>query len=171
MSRASQHRHWLKDELVKCIELLDMSGIILKPRRFGRKLVTDGHDEWIPTQAIVLTLKGQFLSRVNAYHSSISVEAYYLPIIQCLNCYTFGHIKTQCRSKQHCYKCKDQHLGDDCAVLPKDSSCLQDVSIDATYKSCSEQARQKQIKMTQDNISYRESSSCIPPVSSAHIQK
>ncbi|CAH2107431.1 unnamed protein product [Euphydryas editha] len=97
---------WSMDELVESIELPSGCGIIVKARRLNRKSLQEGSVTWVPTQSVVLTFRGQMLpNRIYSYHTSLPVETYNLPTIQCLNCCRYGHIKTQCRSQPWCYKC------------------------------------------------------------------
>ncbi|XP_069354525.1 uncharacterized protein [Maniola hyperantus] len=158
---------WHLDEFVESLELPSGCGEVLKARRLNRKQVVDGVVAWIPTQSVVVTFRGQMLpAKVYSYHTSLPVETYIFPTIQCLNCCRFGHIKTQCRSKPRCFKCTQPHTGDSCETTPDNAMCVLCTGKHlATDKSCPEHNRQQAIKkaMSQDNISYSEASSRFPP--------
>lgn len=108
-------REWSMTELVEALELPDNCGVVLKARRLNRKVITEGIPSWVPTQSVVITLRGQVLPKhVYAYYTSLPVEKYLLPTIQCHNCCRFGHTKNICRSKPRCFRCGKDHTGDSC---------------------------------------------------------
>ena len=154
------------DELVESLVFPSGCGQVLKARRLNRKNVSEGVTTWVPTQSVVVTFRGQMLpDRVFSYHSSLPVEPYKFPTIQCLNCCRFGHVKAQCRSKPRCYRCSQYHTGDACDIAKADSNCMYCGSKHfATDKDCPEFARQQSIKilMSQECISYMEASSRFP---------
>ena len=156
------------DEFVGSLEFPSGGVQVMKVRRLNRKCVSEGVTTWVPTQSVVVTFRGQMLpERVFSYHSSLPVEPYKYPTIQCLNCCRFGHIKSQCRSKPRCYKCSESHNGDACDTSRENSLCLYCESKHfATDKDCPEFARQQSIKITmsQECISYIEASARFPPV-------
>ncbi|XP_045774690.1 uncharacterized protein LOC123873723 [Maniola jurtina] len=159
---------WHLDEFIDSVELPVGCGEILKARRLNRKNIIDNVMTWVPTQSIVLTFRGQTLPpRIFSYHTSLPVETYRLPTIQCINCCRFGHIKTQCRSKPRCFKCSQPHSGETCEVLIENATCLLCGGKHmATNKSCPEHSRQQSIKlvMSDENLSYQDASSRFPPV-------
>lgn len=156
------------DEFVESLVLPNGCGVVLKARRLSRKSFEDGKPTWVPTQTIVITFHGQSLpSRVFSYHTSLPVETYQFPTIQCLNCCRFGHVKAQCRSNARCYRCAQSHKGDECSVVEGEATCLQCSGQHfSTNKSCPEHGRQRSIKllMSQQNLSYEEASSQSPKV-------
>ncbi|CAF4918509.1 unnamed protein product [Pieris macdunnoughi] len=160
---------WSMQEFVETLEIPEGIGIVLKARRLNRKTNSDGQINWIPTQTVVLTFQGQTLpERIFSCHSSLRVETYQLPTIQCLNCCRFGHVKSQCRSKPRCFRCTLAHPGDDCNIPEIESLCLFcTASHYATNKACPEHNRQKNIKscMSQESISYLEASARFRPIS------
>ncbi|CAH2238588.1 jg23693 [Pararge aegeria aegeria] len=96
---------WHLDEFVESLDLPSGCGEVLKARRLNRKQITEGIVTWVPTQSVVVTFRGQVLpNKIYSYHTSLPVETYYFPSIQCVNCCRFGHTKIQCRSKPRCYK-------------------------------------------------------------------
>lgn len=153
-------------EFVESLIIPEGCGLVLKARRLNRKQTQNSEVTWVPTQSVVLTFKGQVLpKRVFSYYTSIPVESYLFPTIQCNNCCRFGHIKAQCRSKPRCYRCAQPHAGADCLITEDKSTCLYCSGRHfATNKVCPEQCRQRAIKITmsQDNISYQEASQLHP---------
>lgn len=163
---------WSMSEFVEAMELPMDCGKVLKARRLNRKVINDGTASWVPTQSVVCNFSGQLLPKhVYVYHTSLPVETYLLPTIQCHNCCRFGHIKTQCRSKPRCYKCSQSHSGENCQVPVESISCLL-CSGDhmATDKKCPEYSRQHTIKllMSEHNISYFDASSQVAPVKKSY---
>lgn len=141
------------------------SGHIIKARRLHRKITKNDIVEWVPTQSVVLTFSGQILpSRIFLYYSSIPVENYILPTIQCFQCCRFGHVKDQCRAKPRCYRCSGDHSGASCERPPTCLYCTGNHQ--ANDKSCPEYKRQQAIKlvMSQENISYQDAAVRFPTV-------
>ncbi|KAJ0169486.1 hypothetical protein K1T71_015073 [Dendrolimus kikuchii] len=163
------------EDLVKKIELPQGSGPILKARRLNRKLrQQDGRPEWSPSTTVVLTISGQRLPKyIYCCYSSLTVEPYLLPTIQCFSCCRFGHVRDKCRSKPRCFKCGEAHTGNTCSVTPESAYCCLCTGFHyATDQNCPELNRQKQIKkkMSEDNISYSEASTLFPPVSRSYSE-
>lgn len=152
---------WTLEELVEALEIPTGYGSIVRARRLNRKTYnSNGSPTWIPTQTVVLTFSGQRLpSHVYCFFTSLPVETYVLPTIQCNKCCRFGHIQTQCRSEARCFICAQAHEGISCTKeIP---TCLYCSGCHkATDPLCPEQIRQKHIKlaMSQDNVSYSEAS-------------
>jgi hypothetical protein len=160
---------WSMHEFVEGTELKEGKGKILKARRLQRKVSRDdGSPAWVPTQSVVVTLEGQSLPpRIYAYYTSLVVEIYLLPTIQCRKCLRFGHIQTQCRSDARCFKCSEKHPGSECNVAPEHVRCIYCAgSHHATDPRCPEHTRQKSIKlvMSENNISYAEAAAQFKPV-------
>lgn len=160
---------WTMDEFVSNVELPPGCGEILKARRFNRKLRhQDGTTEWCPSTTVVLTFSGQILPKyLYCYFTSIPIEPYILPTIQCFSCCRFGHVVDKCRSKPRCFKCGQGHTGNSCTVnLDNSYCCLCTGYHFATDKNCPEFGRQKLIKkkMSEDNISYSEAATLFPPI-------
>ena len=159
---------WSLEEFVGSLIFPTACGEVIKVRRMNRKNVSEGVVTWVPTQTVVITLRGQQLpERVFSYKSVLNVELYKYPTIQCLNCCRFGHVKSQCRSKPRCYRCSQSHTGDACDTLQENATCIHCTSKHfATDKGCPEYVRQQNIKaiMSQECISYMEASSRFPSV-------
>lgn len=151
---------WTLQELVEGIRTPSNCGEVIRARRLNMKSKKEDTVTWIPSTTVVLTFTGQSLpERVFCYETSLPVNTYQLPTIQCRNCCRFGHIRTQCRSKPRCFRCGQEHSGDSCSVTEDLSTCILCRGAHrATDVKCPEHARQKSIKivMSQDNISYSE---------------
>lgn len=156
------------DEFVKDVELPSGCGEILKARRLNRKLHKTDGVEWIPTGTVVLTFSGQVLpSRIFCCYTSLAVEKYLLPTIQCHSCCKFGHVADQCRSRPKCFKCAQEHTGKTCVVREDQAFCLFCSGKHfATSKTCPEHTRQRTIKdtMSEENISYSQACERFPSV-------
>lgn len=152
------------DEFVQSLELPHGCGIVLKARRFSRKVINDGTVTYIPTQSVVITFRGQHLpDKIYSYHAVVEIQRYTYPTIQCHACCRFGHVKANCRSKPRCFKCAQPHLGDTCDTIQP--TCLYcSGNHPSNDKNCPEQSRQKSIKviMSQDNISFAEANARLP---------
>lgn len=159
---------WTMSKLAEDMDIPDGCGKLLKARRLSRKKTVNDTITWEPTQSVVVTFEGQRLPKhVYVYHTSLVVETYSLPTIQCFNCCRFGHVKTQCRSNPRCYKCCQNHPGDSCSVPSISATCIfcsgQHYAIN---KDCFEHSRQRSIKsvMSEKSISYLEASLQFPAV-------
>lgn len=153
------------EELATVAETPTNCGMIIKARRLHRKVIKNDAVEWVPTQSVVITFSGQVLpSRIFMYYSSIPVENYILPTIQCFQCCRFGHVRDQCRAKPRCYRCAGDHTGASCERTPTCLYCSGNHQ--ATDKSCPEYKRQQAIKlvMSQESISYTDAAARFPAV-------
>lgn len=159
---------WTMEELIENIQVPPGFGKVFRARRLHRKSTSVGSaPTWIPTQTVVLTFTGKKLPQhVYCYFTSLPVEIYRLPVIQCNNCCRFGHIKAQCRSKPRCFKCGDLHEGEACLSQAPPKCILCSGNHLATYFSCPEHERQKSIKlvMSQESVSYMEASARFSPI-------
>lgn len=156
------------DQFAKDLILPSGCGPVIKARRMNRKTTVDEKISWVPTQTVVITLQGQTLpEKVYLYYTSLPVEIYQYPTIQCHNCCRYGHTKIQCRSKPRCFRCCQEHPGEGCDVPESKASCIHCSGHHfATHKNCPELERQKSIKsvMARCSISYEEARSQFPPV-------
>lgn len=158
---------WSLEDIVNSIRVPSGFGSITRARRLNKKSHSEENSiSYIPTQSVVLTFKAQKLpSHVYCFYTSLPVEPYILPSIQCQKCCRFGHIASQCRSKPRCFVCAQSHEGDSCSNISP--SCLFcSGSHTAKDPICPEHSRQKSIKivMSQENISYFEASARFPSV-------
>lgn len=155
---------WSHEDIMANIRVPNGFGAIIRTRRMCRKSVSSSGVEWIPTQSVTLTFDGQCLPpRVFAFYSSLPVEKYILPTIQCFQCCRFGHTRDKCRSQPRCLKCGDNHDGKSC-----NSETFHCINCSgphkATDKTCPEFLRQANIKnhMSYNNVSYIEASKAFP---------
>ncbi|XP_052745438.1 uncharacterized protein LOC128199516 [Bicyclus anynana] len=142
-------KEWSMVELVESLELPENCGKVLKARRLNRKIINEGTPSWVPTQSVVLTFSRQVLPKhIYAYYTSMVVEKYLLPTIQCHSCCRFGHVKLQCRSKPRCFKCGQEHFGESCQLTGNALSCILCTGKhQATYKDCPEHQCQRNINI------------------------
>lgn len=156
------------EDFIKDVELPPGCGKILKARRLNRKVRKTDGVEWIPTGTVVITFSGQLLpAKIYCCYTSLVVERYLLPTIQCHSCCKFGHVSDQCRSKPKCYKCAKEHMGISCNIHEDDAFCLFCSGRHfATSRTCPEHTRQRTIKdtMSEENISYFEACERFPAV-------
>ncbi|KAI5633210.1 hypothetical protein NE865_14089 [Phthorimaea operculella] len=158
---------WSMEEFVDATDRKEGPGKILKARRLQRKVRNeDGSPSWVPTQSVVLTFEGQRLpEKIFAFYTSLTVQVYQLPTIQCHKCLRYGHVEHQCRSDARCYRCAKKHPGKDCKVAPQCATCLYCLGRHyAIDKCCPEYSRQKAIKlvMSEDSVSYNEAAARFP---------
>uniref|UniRef100_A0A2A4J8C1 CCHC-type domain-containing protein n=1 Tax=Heliothis virescens TaxID=7102 RepID=A0A2A4J8C1_HELVI len=158
---------WSMEEFVNATEYKEGHGKIMKARRLNRKIRRDdGSPAWLPTQSVVLTFEGQSLpKKIYAFYTSLVVEVYQLPTIQCRKCLRFGHVQNACRSNARCYKCGQAHSGDTCNIPSERVRCLLCTGRHlATDPTCPEFDRQKRIKkiMSENCVSYMEASAQEP---------
>lgn len=150
---------WSHDDIISNIEVPSGFGKILRTRRVSRKVINNGISSWVPTQSVILTFDGQAIpARVSSFYTSIEVEQYIYPTVQCYNCCRFGHTRVQCRSKPRCYKCSLDHAGDSC-IKTSNFLCINCQGMhEASDKICPEYVRQSNIKykMSRESISYQE---------------
>lgn len=146
------------EEFVSATEYKEGYGKIVKARRLNRKIKKDdGSSSWLPTQSVVLTFEGQSLpKKIFAFYTSLVVEVYQLPTIQCRKCLRFGHVQNVCRSNARCFKCGQSHSGDNCNISPDRVRCLLCTGSHlAPDPSCPEFERQKRIKkLCQNRVSH-----------------
>ena len=166
---------WTLEQLIGGLSYPDNCGPVIKARRLNKKIIKDGVTQWIPTTAVVVTFQGQLLpQRVYCFQSSILVETYQLPTLQCRNCCRFGHVADQCRSHPRCFRCAQNHPGSSCEVPDDSVSCLLCLGRHkATDINCPEHSRQKSIKivMSEENISFSEASQRFRPSRPTYAEK
>ncbi|KAA5660444.1 hypothetical protein F3G64_34280, partial [Pseudomonas aeruginosa] len=115
---------WSEEEIINNISVPLGCGKILKIRRLRRKITVNDNKTFIDTESVVITFDGQVLpKRVYMCFTSLPVDLYIYPTVQCFNCRRFGHVRAQCRSKPRCFKCGQDHTGDSCNVEEENVSC------------------------------------------------
>ena len=86
------------------------------------------------------------------------MEAYKIPVLQCLNCQKYGHFAKYCKNKTVCVNCAADHNRKDCKTKqPKCANCT--LTHPANSKLCGVYKTQDKIrkKMQELKILYRES--------------
>lgn len=160
---------WSDEEVLANINVPIGCGPIIKIRRIKRKMLVNNIKQFINTGTIVATFDGQILpTRVYMCYTTLPVDLYIYPTVQCYNCCKFGHVKNQCRLSARCYKCGQGHSGDTCNADEGDYwCCLCKGNHQATNNKCLEFSRQKAIKesMSKSCISYMEAVKLHPTVS------
>uniref|UniRef100_A0A6P7EZH1 Uncharacterized protein LOC114324762 n=1 Tax=Diabrotica virgifera virgifera TaxID=50390 RepID=A0A6P7EZH1_DIAVI len=82
-----------------------------------RKVIQDnGNTNYVKTGTVIVTFKGQSIPKNVIIEKMIfEVENYTPRIIQCLKCLRFGHISAQCRGKDRCERCGEEHHKSNCS--------------------------------------------------------
>ncbi|CAG9837668.1 unnamed protein product [Diabrotica balteata] len=144
-------------------------------KRMNRKVKNSNNEtELIPTSTILVSFKSQTLPKYIEINKVLyEVEVYKQRVVMCNNCYRYGHISKQCRSKIRCLKCCQSH---DTVTCSSDEFTVKCFSCNGNhftndFNVCPEYNRQEQIKqmMSQTNCSFKDASSSIPKKSYADI--
>lgn len=128
-------------------------------KRITRK---NDKNEIVPTTSIIVTFRGQILpSNVIIEKLVYNVEQYIPRVVQCLKCLRYGHISTQCRSKERCKKCGEEHGLEECNMNEPVCILCKGNHLATEKSKCLEFDRQRNIKRTMvvENMSYVEASS------------
>lgn len=92
-----------KDKIVNC------------ERMKVRKMDTEkGITNWVPSNLLVVTFNGPRVpEKVNMYGGlmNITVRPYVESVIQCFQCYGFGHWKDKCKKDRACVVCGERFHG------------------------------------------------------------
>ncbi|OXU26991.1 hypothetical protein TSAR_006854 [Trichomalopsis sarcophagae] len=114
---------------------------VIKAERLNRRItLQENTTKLVPSKTIRLTFEGQHLpSFINLFYVRYPIHVYIQPVKMCFNCFRYGHLKTQCRSKPICERCGQpshpsvsecpcataQPICVNCGLnhLPKDKSC------------------------------------------------
>ena len=158
----------LSDDEIKSL-ISPLSGqifTVVEAMRMKRRVIIEGKEpEYIPTGTVKLTFKGQRLPECISLCKVIcNVEPYIQRVVQCYKCLRYGHVSVQCKSKDRCAKCANEHITSECPSTNA-PSCIfcKGSHLSSDHKVCPEYLKQKNIKniMAQENISYRDDSSKI----------
>lgn len=111
--------------------------------------------EWIKTKNIKVSFEGNNRpSEIRLFGglTGVRVFPYVEEVQQCFNCYAFGHVKYQCRSKKKCVICGAAFHGN-CDSNASCANCKGNHR--ANYKGCPKFLENKRIKtmMANENIS------------------
>ncbi|XP_026471449.1 uncharacterized protein LOC113375720 [Ctenocephalides felis] len=110
-------------------------------------------------QCVKLTFRGSKLpEKISIYSVKCRVSPYIKKVVQCHNCWFFGHIKEQCKSKKRCPKCSEQHGLEACTEILNLRCCLCSGEHVANSTECPEFKRHKNIYelMGTHNIAFHE---------------
>lgn len=131
---------------------------IMHVHRFSRRTESNGTIQYIPTKTVKITFQAEHLPQyVYLYSVRFPVDKYQLPVLQCNNCWMFGHKGTLCRRNAICKTCSEEHPSSECdKPTPKCVNCK--LSHPANSTQCTVYQSQKRInKVRSDrNISYQE---------------
>lgn len=152
------------DEIVNNAKAYDIK--IISAKRLNRRVVNkeENKADFVPTSTVLFTFSGQVLPRfINIYGLPMPVEPYILPVIQCQNCFLYGHTKKNCNGQIKCKICAvpvKKHSGE-CKI-----KCMHCDSTEHSSNSrkCTEYNRQKLIRqiMSLDNLSYFDANLRVP---------
>lgn len=115
-------------------------------------------------QAVKIIFKGRNLpDKVSIHCVKCDVTPFIQKVTQCFNCWRFGHVSNQCRSKVRCVKCANDHKEDVCEVIDEFICAGCQLKHKANDKDCEIYKKNKNIKelMAFQNISYKEARSIV----------
>lgn len=131
---------------------------IMKMRRLNKRIKINDVISYVPTTTCVLTFESNNLPKELVLFDTLSpVSVYIQPVIQCLKCLRYGHVRALCRGAFRCHKCGESHPDEQaCDGPPNCVFCIEPHV--ATDRSCKEYLRQKKIKecMAFYNMTYFE---------------
>lgn len=128
-------------------------------RRINRKVVHNNVTNYVNTETMVLTFRGQFLpDYVSIYRARCRVALYVYRVTQCAKCFRFGHVSRQCRGSGRCSNCEENHSSQNSPAVQKNIFINCKGTHHLTDKNCPINIDQKKIKicMAKHNISFRE---------------
>ena len=136
---------------------------LIEVYRFSRKIYNDGIAEYLPTKTVKLTFRGQYLPQVvYLFRVRFTVETYIQPVMQCKNCYKYGHPTKYCRNKTTCGKCSEQHSTVSCkAHNLKCVNCKLPHMSDSTRCTIYQSQKNIKTKMSELNIPQHEAANII----------
>lgn len=137
---------------------------VVAVRRFKRKILNKEtrENEYKPTGTVLITFRGQFLPNyICIHHVRCEVHKYIQSVLQCHNCFRYGHTTAQCKSTSpRCIDCGEKHTKNECTpgTLLKCIHCKGNHS-SLAKDLCPEYVNQKKIKelMATQNLTYLES--------------
>nr|CAH7723635.1 unnamed protein product [Callosobruchus chinensis] len=116
--------------------------------------------EFSDRQMIVVTFLGNEIPReVTINLVKFKVEPFIHPVVQCFRCLRYGHTASQCKGKEKCQNCSEDHIGDGCEKI----YCVHCKSSEhnSISKKCPMYTKQYNIKriMAFQNKSFKEAES------------
>ncbi|XP_045482190.1 uncharacterized protein LOC123686218 [Harmonia axyridis] len=118
---------------------------ITKMRRLNKRIKTNDMISYEPTTTSVVTFESNTLPKELVLFNTLSpVSVYIQPVIPCLKCLRYGHVRALCRGTFRCHKCGESHTDEQVCEGPNCVYCLEPHS--STDRTCKEYLRQKKIK-------------------------
>lgn len=98
-----------------------------------------------PTESVIITCAGTLRpTEIKVWPLIYKVEALAPRILQCANCWRFGHNVRGCRSAPRCRNCGDNHNFTDCSS-EEEKCCLCSGGHPANYSNCPARTQELQI--------------------------
>lgn len=142
-------------EAIECDRKVD------KVERMMKRVVNEsGESELVKRQIIIVTFEGSTLPqslRINGV--LFAVEPYIYPVVQCMKCLAYGHVKALCKKdKELCKKCGEEHPTSTCDNESRYCVHCKCNEHSSTYRGCPYYQRQKRIKtiMSTQNVTFKE---------------
>lgn len=129
-------------------EALDNPANVLMLERLRKRIYDEKKKEyyWEATKHVVITFRGNVLPKelpIWGAVAALPVRPFVDPVIQCFNCYRFGHWKDKCRKKRACLICGEEYHG----ICTRDMKCTNcEGKHKSNDKSCEVYKRNVQIK-------------------------
>lgn len=146
------------------LDAIECDKEIVEIKRMMKRVTNDrGESELVKRQIIIVTFLGSNLPQSVRINGVIfTVEPYIYPVVQCMKCLAFGHVKSLCKKEiQLCLKCGEDlkdHKTPDCDK--KTFYCIHCKTDEhsSTYRGCPHYQRQKRIKtiVSTRNVTFRE---------------
>lgn len=142
---------------------------VIEVKRMVRKVIKpDNTIEYKPRQVIVVTFLGNSLPQsVKINVVNFQVTNYIYPVVQCFNCYRYGHTSKLCRGNTRCRSCPKSHNGDNsddvCVGVGPYCVHCNNREHSSTSKDCPEYRKQFNIKkvMASENIAFKEAETIV----------
>ncbi|XP_069704732.1 uncharacterized protein [Periplaneta americana] len=95
-----------------CSENYSIKSVI----RFNKKCQNEsGEIEWRPSTTVMVTFRAQRLPKeIKLFYMVYSVHKYNSTVLQCRQCWKYGHTKKFCRNDVKCLKCAGSHQIQNC---------------------------------------------------------
>lgn len=124
--------------LQELLDTIDNKDLVLNVERLRKRIWNEesGSYHWTATKHIVLTMKGNKVSEeISIFNglTTLSVRPFVDVVIQCFQCYGFGHWKDTCKKKRKCLICGQKYHGR-CEMKEKCINCGEEHK--ASDKTC-----------------------------------
>lgn len=112
--------------LQELLDAIDNKDLVLNVERLRKRIWNEesGSYHWTATRDIVLKMKGNKLSKISIFNglTTLSMRPFVDTVIQCFQCYGFGHWKDTCKKKRKCLICGQKYHGR-CEMKEKCINC------------------------------------------------